>query len=101
MTERAIPSYREALATCVFAVVTAAACAALMSAAALVPAPPAALPLLVVVCVGCPMFAAWQASSSLPVLRHGRPRGRLDERALADLRRDLDQLPETAHPLDR
>jgi hypothetical protein len=101
MTARPLPSYREALATCVFAVVTAAVCAVLMSAAALVPAPPAALPVVVTVCIACPMLAAWQASSSLPVLRLGRPRGRLDERALAELRRELDRLPETAHPLDR
>jgi hypothetical protein len=101
MTARPLPSHREALATCVFALVTAAACAALMSAAALLPAPPAALPLLVMVCVGCPMLAGWQAAAALPVLRLRRPRRRLDERALVELRRELDRLPETAHPLDR
>jgi hypothetical protein len=82
--------------TCAFTVLTVLTCAALMAAAALVPAPPAALPLLIAVCIGCPMFAAWQSASSLAVLRY-RP----DERALIELRRELDQLPETAHPLDR
>jgi hypothetical protein len=72
-----------------------------MSAAGLVPAPPPALAFVIAVCVGYPMLAGWRASSSLAVLRHRWPGRRLDERALGELRRDLDRLPETSHPLDR
>ena len=77
----------------------------LLCAAILVPAPAAVLPLLGVVCVGLPMLAAWELARTdaalgglRSALRHGGP---LDERALTDLLRALEQLPETAHPLDR
>jgi hypothetical protein len=60
----------------------------LFGAAALVPAPPAVLPLLAVVCIGGPMLAAWELRASLTVLR-----------AVAAMRRSLDKLPETRHPL--
>jgi hypothetical protein len=70
-------------------------CAGLVSAAALVPAPPAVLPLIAVACVGCPLLAGWDLRAALA--RH-RPRGD-DARALAELRRRLDALPETRHPL--
>ena len=50
------------------------------------------------------MLAAWElarAHAALgglgPALRRG---GRLDEQALDELRRALERLPETAHPLD-
>jgi hypothetical protein len=98
---RASPTYRQAIATCMFTALSALMCAGLMSAAALVPAPPLVLPFVVVVCVVYPMLAAWRSSSALAVLRYRRPRRRLDERALSELRRDLDGLPETRHPLDR
>jgi hypothetical protein len=101
MTGRPAPTYRQALATCACTVLTALTCAALMAAAALVPAPPAALPLLIAVSIGCPMLAVSQSSSALAVLRGRRRADRLDERALIELRRELDQLPETGHPLDR
>jgi arginine exporter protein ArgO len=86
-------SRRDAIATCAFAVLTALACAGLIAAAALVPAPPAVLPLVIAVGVALPMAAAWQASASLAGLR-------LQKRAVGDLRRELDRLPETGHPLD-
>lgn len=81
-------------ALCALAVI---ASAALFTAAALVPAPPAVLPLVVAVCIGGPMLAAWEMRSTL-----GRPRRSgppLDRRAVAKLRRALDELPETQHPL--
>jgi hypothetical protein len=71
-------------------------CAAgLVAAAVLVPAPEAALPVVVVLAVGLPMVAAWELSSVISGLRHATHGGR----ALAVLRRELDALPETRHPL--
>jgi O-antigen/teichoic acid export membrane protein len=68
---------------------------AVCAAAILTPAPPAAVPLVVIVCVGCPLFAAWQVPVALAALR-ARRSGR---HALSMLRRSLDELPETEHPL--
>jgi hypothetical protein len=80
------------------------ACAGLVVAAALVPAPPAALPFLIGVCIMCPLLSAWELPLAVAVLRFGRtaldPRtGPLDRSALGDLRRRLDDLPEIEHPL--
>jgi hypothetical protein len=70
-------------------VLTAIACAALMTAAALVPAPPAALAFVVLACVACPMAASFELARALAALRE----------PYAALRRELDRLPETPHPL--
>jgi len=70
-------------------VLTAIACAALMTAAALVPAPPAALAFVVLACVACPMAASFELARVLTALREPH----------AALRRELDRLPETPHPL--
>jgi hypothetical protein len=78
----------------VAAATAALACAGLFAAAALAPAPPAALPLLILICIGCPVLAAWELPVAVAVLQH-RPR----RRALSELRRRLDELPETEHPL--
>jgi hypothetical protein len=67
--------------------VTVVMCTGLLCAAVLVPAPPGALPAIAAVCIGGPLLVAWQA----------RP---LEAGALARLRRELDRLPETRHPLD-
>jgi hypothetical protein len=90
---------------CALAALTVLLCGALLGAAVLVPAPVTVLPLLAVACVGFPMLAAWQLACAHAelgglgsALRRGGP---LDERALRELRRALDRLPETAHPLDR
>jgi hypothetical protein len=101
MISRPPPTYRQAIATCVFTALSALACAALLSAAALVPAPRPALPFVIAVCVVYPMLAALRSSSSLAVLRHRLPRRRLDARAIGQLRRELDRLPEIGHPLGR
>ena len=94
------PSRGRALLRCAFIAITAVMCAGLLCAAALVPAPPAVLPLLVVVCIGSPMAAACELPGAIDGLRRGsggvRP---LDARALEALRRQLDGLPETHHPL--
>jgi hypothetical protein len=92
-----------ALLRCAFVAVTALLCAGLLCAAALVPAPPAVLPLVVVVCIGTPMVAACELPGAIAGLRRrggraGRAR-RLDSRELEALRRQLDALPETQHPL--
>src|SRR5688572_235666 len=96
---------RRAAMVCAVAAVAALLGAGLLCAAILVPAPAAALPLLGLVCVGLPMLAAWELARTHaalgglgPALRRG---GRLDERAVRELRRALERLPETAHPLDR
>jgi len=63
--------------------------------AILAPAPLVAIPLIVVVCIGCPLFAGWEVPVAVASLRAERA-GR---EALAMLRRSLDQLPEIEHPL--
>jgi hypothetical protein len=101
-----VRSRRQVVLRCLYVALTALMCAGLLSAAALVPAPPAVLPFLVVIGVGCPMVAACElpgAVAGLRATRRGpgrrRPRA-LDEGALETLRRQLDGLPETRHPLD-
>jgi hypothetical protein len=87
-----MPGRHHALLTrlvCALAVVTS---AGLFMAAALVPAPPVVLPLVVAVCIGFPMLAAWEMSAT-------RGQTPLDAHALARLRCQLDELPETRHPL--
>ena len=74
-------------------------CATLLTAAALVPAPPAVLPLLVIIGIGCPMVAAYELPRALAGLRRPMRSRAVDSRALAALRRQLDALPETQHPL--
>jgi hypothetical protein len=66
--------------------------------AVLAPAPPMAVPLVVAICVGSPMFAGWEAPRALSSLRAERIE-RAHRRALAALTKNLEQLPETEHPL--
>jgi hypothetical protein len=63
--------------------------AALIVAAALVPAPAGALPVVVLACVGTPIAATYELARTLAARREPS----------AQLRRDLDRLPETPHPL--
>jgi hypothetical protein len=91
MTSRPLPTRQRAAAACVFAAITALVCAGLLSAAVLAPAPAAVVPFIVAVCIGCPVVAAWDLPASIAVLRSSR--------ALVTLRRSLDRLPETQHPL--
>jgi hypothetical protein len=107
MTSQALLTRRRAIRTCVFAALTALVCAALLTAAALASAPPAVLPFLVVICIGCPMAAACELPAAITGLRatrrgagrRARRASRVDVHALAALRRELAQLPETRHPL--
>ena len=80
---------RRALLSGVGVTLIAVACAGLLAAAALVPAPHAALPFLILTCIACPMAAAFELASAIHVLREPR----------MQLRRELDRLPETPHPL--
>jgi hypothetical protein len=89
---------RRPLLLCVFVTFTALMCGALLCAAALVPAPPVVLPLLAVVCIGCPMAAAWELPAAVAALRRTGVRA-LDPRSVEALRRQIDDLPETQHPL--
>jgi hypothetical protein len=68
--------------------------AAICTGAILAPAPGAAIPLVLAVCIGCPLFAGWQLPDALAALRSERA-----GRAFTRLRRSLDELPETEHPL--
>jgi hypothetical protein len=98
-------SRRRALAVCAFAVITALVCGGLITAAILAPAPVGVLPLVAGACVGLPMLAAWQLAQVNATVG-GIPRvllpqrRRREKKALRDLRRWLERLPETAHPLD-
>jgi hypothetical protein len=98
MSARQVTSRGQAIIVCAIVVATGLICAALVSAAALVPAPPAVLPLISAVCVGCPFAAGGELRHSIRVLRDPRLRP-LRRRHLVRLRHDLDRLPETDHPL--
>jgi hypothetical protein len=76
------------------ALLTALISAGVCVAAILAPAPAIAIPLVVAICIGCPMFAGWEVPNALAALRAKRA-----HKALARLRRSLDRLPETEHPL--
>jgi hypothetical protein len=88
-------AFGRAVLQALYVALTVLVCAGLISAAILAPAPPAALPLIVLVAIGMPMTAASELPSLVATLRHGRHEGR----ALARLRRELERLPETHHPL--
>lgn len=96
MTSAPSPHLRAHL-VCLTAMLTAVVCSAVCVAAVLAPAPAAVVPLLALVCVGCPMLAAWELPSAIATLRARRASS--DAYALATLRRSLDSLPETEHPL--
>jgi hypothetical protein len=80
--------------TLAVALVTALISAAVCTGAILAPAPAVAIPLVVAICIGCPLFAGWEVPSALIALRVKRA-----GKSLVKLRRSLDELPETEHPL--
>ena len=82
---------RQAVVHIVFVALTALACAALVAAAALAQAPAVVLPLVVAVGIGFPMLAACELPAALRAWR--------TDHALDALRRQLERLPETEHPL--
>jgi hypothetical protein len=90
-------SRRQAVLICATAGLVVLMGAGLCSAAILVPAPAAVVPLVAVSCAGLPILAGWRVPVAVDCLRT-RPRC-LTELSVAALRRDLDRLPETEHPL--
>jgi CHASE2 domain-containing sensor protein len=80
---------RRAFLTCLSVALIALACAGLLAAATLVPAPPAALPFVILACVATPMAGAFELARTVAVLREPHEQ----------LRRELARLPETPHPL--
>jgi hypothetical protein len=66
-----------------------------VTAAVLAHAPVAVLPLLIAVVVTLPVIAARELPTTLAMLHRGLHEGR----AVSRLRRELDRLPETHHPL--
>ena len=91
-----LPTRRQAASACVVALVSALCSAGLFATAVLLHPPGAIVPLLVIVCVGCPVVGTWELAPAITVLRARRDSHR---RAVAMLRRALDQLPEVEHPL--
>ncbi|MGZ4278844.1 MAG: hypothetical protein ACXVFN_23330 [Solirubrobacteraceae bacterium] len=98
MTFRPLPTRRQAIFACAFVVLAALASAGLVTAALLAKAPPAVVPLIAATCVGIPVLASWDLPAALAVLRAGAAERARDARAVAQLRRHLDGLPETPHP---
>ena len=92
MLSAPVPSRRRVVLACVLALFATVASAGILAAAALEPAPVAVLPLVILVCLGCPMLAVWELRPSVAGLRR-------ELREIAELRRNLDRLPETRHPL--
>ncbi len=87
---------RQAVITCVLAALSALCSAGLCAAAVILHPPAGVVPLLVIVCVGCPVFGTWELPHAIAALRAASKR-----RAIATFRRSLEQLPETRHPLGR
>jgi hypothetical protein len=91
-----VPSRRHAVLICVSSLVVLLMAAGLCSAAILAHAPAAVVPLIAVSCAGLPLLAACRLPVAVAALRtKSPPRSDL---SLADLRRELNQLPETKHP---
>jgi uncharacterized membrane protein AbrB (regulator of aidB expression) len=98
MSTRPLTSRLECVFVCAFVLVLCVVCAGLVSAAALVPAPPVVVPFISGICVGCAFAAGIELPSTISVLRDPTL-GRLRGRHISRLRRDLDRLPQTDHPL--
>ena len=92
------------MARCALSALIPPVCAVMLTAAVAAPAPPAALPLIVLVCVGYLMVAALELPVALAVLgatrSESRIRRRLARRAeVRGMLKELERLPETRHPL--
>ena len=92
-----LPTRGQAYARCAVAALAIVTCGGILGAAVLMSAPPVVVPFLAAVCIGCPMVLGWSVPTSVAVLR--ATGSRVDARAMQALRRHLDSLPETQHPL--
>ena len=93
MRARPLPSHGRAALLWLLVALNLLSSAALLSAAILVPAPPAVLPFVGLVCLGCPLFAGLQLPAAVNALRTAGWTARFH--------RHLEQLPEIEHPLGR
>ena len=84
-----MPARRRVILAGLFAGFAALVCAALLVAAVLVPAPTGVLPFVIAACLGCPMAATYELAQAVAAVRSPQ----------LELRRELDRLPETPHPL--
>ena len=91
MLSRPLPTRRRAVLLCLLVTLTVLASISLVSAAALVPAPAAVVPFVALVGACGPMLAGLELPGAIRALR--------DAGWAASLRRHLEQLPETEHPL--
>jgi hypothetical protein len=89
-----MPSGRRPHLVLLLAAATVLASVGLCAAAILARAPSAVVPLVALICVGCPIFASWEVPVAIASLRDDD-----GHKALAMLRKSLDQLPEVEHPL--
>ena len=94
---RGVRSGRRMALVYLHGMVTALVCMGVCVAAVVMPAPAGVVPLIAIVCVGCPMLAGWELARAAAVSPSRR--ARREARALADLRRGLARLPEVEHPL--
>jgi hypothetical protein len=85
----AVSARRRVILVGLFAALATLVCGALLTAAVLVPAPTAVLPFIITTCLGCPMAGAYELARAVTAVRDPH----------AELRRELDRLPETPHPL--
>ena len=99
MTAPSTSLRRQAAVLCLFALLTVLLCGALITAAVLLHPPLAAVPVIVLVGIGCPLAVGCELPKALVTLRAGCLPRAAHGRAMAALRRDLDLIPETSHPL--
>ena len=86
---------RDPIRVVIAAVLTALISIATCVVAILAPAPAAAVPLVIAICFGCPVFAGWEVPTAIAYLSGGHRH----RKAFDSLARDLGQLPEIDHPL--
>jgi hypothetical protein len=84
-----MPPRQRALVSEVAAILVSVTCGALLAAAVLVPAPVDVLPVVILTCIGCPVATAFELAQARASAREPQEQ----------LRRDLDRIPETPHPL--
>jgi hypothetical protein len=92
------PTRPQAFLLCTLVALTAVISGGLLTLAVLKSVPIAALPLLVFACIGCSMAGGCELPRAIRAIRHLRMAA-FDRASLKAMRRQLDELPETRHPL--